>query len=71
MITFVDTFLVVPTGLQYFTAAIFVTAADYTITTYHIRRLIDAVTPLYKVVAVRNPLTKLMSGFRDKVLRYV
>ena len=30
----------------------------------------EAVDPMFKVTVVRNPITKLLSGYRDKVQRY-
>ena len=33
------------------------------------RTLVEAVEPMFKVIVVRNPITKLLSGYKDKVKR--
>lgn len=33
------------------------------------RTLVEAVEPMFKVTVVRNPITKLLSGYKDKVKR--
>ena len=35
-----------------------------------VRTLKEATEDLFKVTVVRNPVTKLLSGYRDKVERY-